>query len=127
MKIEKNTAIRLPWKTVAQIVEKELETILSRKVQCETHLDDDTYWTIIFPAERISISELYKILESINADEEQRSDAVPSEFECVSSVKCLGMGTSRLLLSKHFGYQWEYEHLEETSLWLLGKRDGGTA
>lgn len=122
MKIETAKALRISWKTATQIAEDEISKILGRKIKCDAHMDDDAYWTISFPEERLPMSDLYKILEAIEATPEQRLDSIPPESERMTSVNCLGMDASSLLLSRYFGYLAEHEFLEPTSLWLLGEK-----
>lgn len=122
MKIEKAKALRLSWETATLIAEDEISNILGRKIKCDAHMDDDAYWTISFPEERLPMSDLYRILEAIEATSEQRLDSIPPESERMTSVNCLGMDASTLLLSRYLQYRWEYEHLEPTSLWLLGEK-----
>lgn len=122
MKIETVKALRLSWEMVARIIEYELFKILGRNMVCRAQMDDDTYWAITFLEERLSISDLYTVFEITKATAEQRAESLPPESERTTSVNCLSMEISELLLSRYLRYRWEQAHLESTSLWLLGEK-----
>ncbi len=117
-------AIKLSWDEVSEKLQTEIEAILERKLRCIAKPDDDYYWCIGFPEGRIPLSEIFKILESLNASEYERLDSVPPESEHAVDVSCLGMSASELLLRRFLGYQWETTHIEKDVLWVLGEKDG---
>lgn len=117
-------AIKLSWDEVSKKLQTEIEAILERKLRCIAKPDDDYYWCIGFPEGRIPLSEIFKILESLNASEYERLDSVPPESEHAVDVSCLGMSASELLLRRFLGYQWETTHIEKDALWVLGEKDG---
>lgn len=121
MKQYEKKALKLPWTVAAQIATAEIEKIIGRTVQCTGSMDDVDYWCISFREDRMLMSEVYKILEAVNATQKQRIECLPAESDRMTSVNCLGMSVSSLLLQRHFGYQWECEHLDEDGIWLLGE------
>ena len=62
-------AFKLPWNTVSHLIGLEVSKILGRNIVCKANMDDHDYWAAQFVDERIPLSELYKLMETVNADE----------------------------------------------------------
>lgn len=115
-------ALQMTWPEVSEIIESEIEKILGRKIACEAAPDNyDCYWAVSFPNERLSMADLYKLLDDIDATPEQRMDSVPPQSDHVDSVNSIGMDASKLLLRRYIGYTWQALHVEEEYLWVLGE------
>lgn len=115
-------AIQMTWTDVSRIMEIEIEKILGRKIVCEAIADAyDRYWAVSFPNDRLSMADLYKLLDSINATTEQCLDTIPPQTDHADSVNSIGMDVSQLLLQKHFGYTWQALHFDEEYMWVLGE------
>ena len=117
-------ALKFSWDEVSQKLHPEIEAILGRRILCVAKPDDEYYWCVAFPEGRIPLSDLFKILEAINASERERIDSVPPERDHPVDVSCLGMSASELLLRRCLGYQWETIHIKDDALWILGEKDG---
>ena len=117
-------ALKFSWDEVSQKLQPEIEAILGRKILGVAKPDDEYYWCVAFPEGRIPLSDLFKILEAINASERERIDSVPPERDHPVDVSCLGMSASELLLRRCLGYQWETIHIKDDALWILGEKDG---
>ena len=115
--------IKLTWSEVAEMVRTELRKIIGRDVFCVAKSDDDTYWDISFPLERLPLSDLHRILEALDATDSQRDLSLPPEEDHADSVSSLSMTVSQLLLRRNLGYDWECLHLAEDSFWILGVKD----
>lgn len=122
--IEPVKAIKLSWAQVSDCISEEVSKILGRKVVCDSRWNDYCYWGTIIAGKRIPIEELYKILDTVRANDAQRADSMPESVELTHTVREIGMDAAELLLERHFGYQWETTHIEEDYLWLLGERQG---
>ena len=59
--------IKLTWSEVAEMIRTELRKIIGRDILCVAKSDDDTYWDISFPLERLPLSDLHRILEALDA------------------------------------------------------------
>ena len=105
------------------MVRTELRKIIGRDVFCVAKSDDDTYWDISFPLERLPLSDLHRILEALDATDSQRDLSLPPEEDHADSVSSLSMTVSQLLLRRNLGYDWECLHLAEDSFWILGVKD----
>ena len=105
------------------MVRTELRKIIGKDVFCMAKSDDDTYWDISFPLERLPLSDLHRILEALDATDSQRDLSLPPEEDHADSVSSLSMTVSQLLLRRNLGYDWECLHLAEDSFWVLGVRD----
>lgn len=117
-------ALKFSWDEVSQKLQPEIEAILGRRILCVAKPDDEYYWCVAFPEGRIPLSDLFKILEAINASERERIDSVPPERDHPVDVSCLGMSASELLLRRCLGYQRETIHIKDDALWILGEKDG---
>ena len=117
-------ALKFSWDEVSQKLQPEIEAILGRRILCVAKPDDEYYWCVAFPEGRIPLSDLFKILEAINASERERIDSVPPERDHPVDVSCLGMSASELLLRRCLGYQGETIHIKDDALWILGEKDG---
>ena len=117
-------ALKFSWDEVSQKLQPEIEAILGRRILCVAKPDDEYYWCVAFPEGRIPLSDLFKILEAINASERERIDSVPPERDHPVDVSWLGMSASELLLRRCLGYQWETIHIKDDALWIIGEKDG---
>ena len=122
--IEPVKAIKLSWAQVSDCISEEVSKILGRRVVCDSRWNDYCYWATMIAGKRIPIEELYKILDSLNANDYQRADSMPESVELTHTVGEIGMDASELLLERHLGYKWETTHIEEDNLWLLGEKEG---
>lgn len=115
-------ALQLTWSEVSKIMEAEIEKILGRRIICEAAADgNDCYWSVLFPNERLSLADLYRLLENIDANEDQRLDTVPPQDDHADSVNSIGMDVCKLLLHIHLGYEWQALHIDTEYLWILGE------
>lgn len=121
MKQYQKKALKLPWSVAAEIASAEIEKIIGRKIHCTGSMDDVDYWCFMFKKNRMLMSEVHKILETIGATEKQRIECLPTESDRMTSVNCLGMSVCSILLQRQLGYKWECEHIEEDGIWLLGE------
>ena len=115
--IEPVKAIKLSWAQVSDCISEEVSKILGRKVVCDSRWNDYCYWATMIAGKRIPIEELYKILDSLDANDYQRADSLPESVELTHTVGEIGMDASALLLERHFGYKWETTHIEEDHLY----------
>ena len=122
--IEPVKAIKLSWAQVSDCISEEVSKILGRRVVCDSRWNDYCYWATMIAGKRIPIEELYKILDSLDANDYQRADSLPESVELTHTVGEIGMDASELLLERHFGSKWETTHIEEDFLWLLGEKEG---
>ena len=96
--------IKLTWAEVAEMVRTELRKIIGKDVFCMAKSDDDTYWDISFPLERLPLSDLHRILEALDATDSQRDLSLPPEEDHADSVSSLSMTVSQLLPRRNLGY-----------------------
>ena len=77
------------------MVRTELRKIIGRDVFCVAKSDDDTYWDISFPLERLPLSDLHRILEALDATNQSiitdletiRSGSTPATVEKLGLVR----------------------------------------
>ncbi len=116
-------AIKLPWNKVSEYIGLEVSTILGRDIVCKAHVDDYDYWAAQFLGERIPLSELYKLMETVDAGEEARKESLPESARKQYSAKEVGLGVAELLLGRHLGLIWTAFYLDEQHLWLLDVKE----
>lgn len=116
-------AVRLSWKMVAGMAEKELTKILGREIKCTAQLYGKAFWNVQFPNDRIPLEELDVILDALQATKEQREDSIPPVEDHQTYVDGLGMDASELLIYRFMGYQAERVALFQDELWLLGRKE----
>ena len=83
-------ALKFSWEELSEKLATEIEAILGRKVRCAAKPDDEYYWCIGFPDARMPLSDVFKILESLNASARDRIDSVPPESEHAVDVSSIG-------------------------------------
>ena len=125
MMYETVKAFKLPWNTVSHLIGLEVSKILGRNIVCKANMDDHDYWAAQFVDERIPLSELYKLMETVNADEKARNESLPESTRTQSSAKEVGLGVAELLLSRHLGVNWTAFYLDKQHLWLLDVKEVG--
>ena len=116
-------AIKLPWNKVSEYIGLEVSTILGRDIVCKANVDDYDYWAAQFLDERIPLSELYKLMEIVDAGEEARNESLPESVRKQYSAKEVGLGVAELLLGRHLGLSWTAFYLDEQHLWLLDVKE----
>lgn len=121
--IQTPKALKITWNTLSEMLQTEMQKILGRDICCEAKPDDDCYWCIGFPMERMPMSDLFRVLEVLEATPKEQVDSIPSASDHAETVSCLGMGASELLLSRCLGYQWQSLHIEDDCVWVLGEAD----
>ena len=89
MKQYEKKALKLPWAVAAEIASVEIEKIIGRRINCTGSMDDLDYWCFGFREDRMLMSEVYKILETIGATEKQRIECLPAESDHMTSVNGL--------------------------------------
>ena len=74
--------------------------------------------------ERIPLSELFKILETVKANEAERQDSLPESALTEFSTKEIGMEAANLILAGRLGYRWKAQYMDDYGMWILGEKDG---
>lgn len=120
---DKFNGLKLTWEEVPMGVSCEIFRILGRNLNCAAHADDYDYWGVRIEDERIPLSELFRLMESVDAGERVRKESLPESTCKSASSGELGMGMSDLLLRRHYECSWETVHIDEQNLWLLGVRE----
>jgi len=118
-------AVKLTWDEVSELITKQVTEILGRDVVCKANIDDSDYWAIQLSEERIPVSELFKLMETVGADEAARKDTLPESAVKEFSSREIGMGTAELLLGRQLNIKWDAFHIESDSLWLLDVKEVG--
>ena len=122
--IEPVKAIRISWDSLSRIVSEEISKILGREICCKASMNDVEYWAIVIQDERIPLSELFKILETVKANEAERQDSLPESAMTQFSVRDIGMEAANLILAGRLGYRWKAQYMDDYGMWILGEKDG---
>jgi len=121
--IEQVKALRLPWDTVSKLIGQEISGIIGYPVRCIVKRDDDHYWATNLKDNPLPLSAFFKVMETIQADQETIEDSTYDTLIRDSEAICIGMDATRLLLQRTMKYQWEVEYIGEQYLWLLGQKE----
>lgn len=122
--IEPVKAIRISWDSLSRIMSEEIGKILGRDIRCIASMNDVDYWAVAMPDERIPLSELFKILETVKANEAERQDSLPESAMSEFSVRDIGMEAANLILAGRLGYKWKAQYMDDYGMWILGEKDG---
>ena len=117
--IQERKAIRVTWEDVSALIQSAIQAILDKDFVCKAKSDDYNYWSTSFMERRMMMSEVFTILEQLEATEEQRLDSLPEQEEWTESVDCIGMSAGSLLLSYALNKSWKEEYITDEALWLL--------
>lgn len=61
------------------MIRTELRKIIGRDILCVAKSDDDTYWDISFPLERLPLSDLHRILEALDATDPTSASSISKD------------------------------------------------
>lgn len=111
-------ALQLSWHEVSFAIQQEIESILHKDVPCEASWDDESYWSVIFTRECLSVSEIRCLIESVGSSPKLLIENVENSEEPYPYG--IGMMLSHVLLKRNLGFSWEAEVVTEDSLTLVG-------
>lgn len=117
MSIKEKQSYMLSWELVSDFVSEEVSSILGQSICCVATSDDLDFWAIKFCNYEMSLSELMKLLDEVQADKEMMRESIPTDS---NRVKSLGMLLSTRLLQRRLGYKWERVIAEDDALWVVG-------
>lgn len=117
MKYKELKTIYLTLQQAAELIQKELEHICGHPIPCFIKVEDLDFWAVNFQGYRMPLSEMYFILEEINADERTRE--LSALAEPVSDVNSIDFSMSAHLLSKAMNLCWRQEMATEDGIWLI--------
>ena len=109
--------IKLSWEELDTIFEAILKEILGKTIKCSTNFDDYSYWAVQFENYEMPVDEIELICNSVKANLEERSEALPPDNEPFS--RDFGMSISAKLLSRHLACTWKKIFADEDALYLL--------
>ena len=113
--------IKLTWEELNGVFEEVLGKILGKSIKCSSDFDDYSYWGVRFMDYSMPIGEVEQVCQMVNANEEERKEALPPEEEAFSND--FGMSIADKLLSWHLGCTWKKLFADEDALYLLECED----
>lgn len=111
-------ALQLSWQEVSFAIQQEIESILHKDVPCEASWDDESYWSVIFTRDRLSVSEIRCLIESVGSSKKLLIENVEDSEDPYPPG--IGMMLSHVLLKRNLGFLWETEVVTENSLTFVG-------
>lgn len=114
--MEMKKTLRISWDNVTAMVSVMLCQILGRCSICVASYEDMDYWNIRLAEERLSKTEIAKLLDAVDASQDARIESLPQDDE---TSRCLGMRLSALLLKRYLGQGWETAFINEDGLYLV--------
>lgn len=116
MKKEYYPSLKLELGKVSYYLQKIITEILDRKIVCSIKVESYDYWGVCVVNDRVSLSEIKKLLSFVDADDRTVEETMPEESK---STQYLGMLLSSRLLMKALSASWEEEYVTEKALWLI--------
>ena len=101
--------------TIAGAIEQETASIIGHRVPCGFYADETCYWCVTAISSRYTAEEIYRLLDSVDADEEERLGAIPD----IDWSSELGMGLCRSLLKRALRATWECDQIISDGVWLI--------
>ena len=118
MNLDKRCCIRISWPDICEMISQEIEDILGICMPCKFYKEENLYWDIGFVDDRLPLSKLFQLLQTVGATRDDWMRSLPSEVG--TDVADIGMALSERLLSRHIKYTWEHSLITANSLWLVG-------
>lgn len=116
MKKEYYPSLKLELGKVSYYLQKLISEVLERKIVCATKVESNDYWGIVIVNNKLSLSDLRKLLSYVNADDKTVEGTMPEDSK---STRYLGMLLSSKLLKKALNASWQEEYVTEKALWLI--------
>lgn len=116
MKKEYYPSLKLELAKVSYYIQREISEILGRKIICSTKVESSDYWGVCIINDRVSLSDIKKLLSSVNADDRTVEETMPEDAK---STLYLGMKLSSALLKKALNAAWKEEYVTEKAIWLI--------
>lgn len=114
-------SIQLSWVDVAKAVSSELQKLLGRCFYCIASMDDHDYWGISIQNDRVDLTELDFVFDTVEAEDRVREDTYCDDGDV--SFNALGMGLSDLLLKRSLGLDWIKEYIDREFLYLIDVKE----
>ena len=114
MKISKD--ILLSADNVSAIMTQMLWRILNEPYHCHMSITNGDYWCVVMDDHRLTICEIAKLMDAVNAPREIRYLAFPSDDYSVNDIT---MEASEELLKAYMGIEWEKTVVLNNALLLV--------
>lgn len=115
--VEKLIGLKMPWESVAKVVTIQLHKVLGKEISCHAARDDYDFWGVRFDDYDMSVAELEKVCDFVNATEEERAEVLPSEGEAL--VKSIGGDVANKIVASFYDSLVAYFLVNEDSLIVL--------
>lgn len=112
------TTIQLSWDEVAEKIESFFKKVLEKEISCKTNHDDYDFWGVTFNDYRMSIEEIEKICNYVNANKFEREEAFPILPD--THIRSLGGNIANKLLAVSLDITLERVLAIEDGLFLIG-------
>ena len=123
MEFNEVKTIYLTLQQTGALIQKELERICRHPIPCLIKVEDLDFWEVSFQGYRMPLSEMYFVLEQIEAD--SRTRELSTVDDPVSDVNSISPFMSARILSKALGLCWEKDIADENGIWLIDVRTPG--
>ena len=116
MKKEYYPSLKMNLGEVSYYLQKIISEVLERQIVCATKIENTDYWGICVVNDKVSLSEIRKLLSFVNADDRTVEETMPEDTK---STQYLGMLLSSKLLKVALNASWQEEYVTEKAIWRI--------
>ena len=102
--MEHKEGLFISWENASAIISKQLYIILWESFVCKAKLQHDDYWSTKINNRQLSVYELLKICDAVDAPYDARMSAMPDDDQKTSSIS---MELSLCLLTAYLKQDFE--------------------
>lgn len=123
--MEHKEGLFISWENASAIISKQLYIILWESFVCKAKLQQVDYWSTKIHNRQLSVYELLKICDAVDAPYDARMSAIPDDDQMTSSIS---MELSLCLLAAYLKQDYEKVFFDKDGILIVGKNpDEGTA
>ena len=100
--MEHKEGLFISWENASAIISKQLYIILWESFVCKAELQHDDYWSTKINNRQLSVYELLKICDAVDAPYDARMSAIPDDDQKTSSISMELTYVSKMLARPDF-------------------------
>lgn len=109
--------LKFEWEELDSVFETIFHNILGKSIMCNADFDAYDFWGVMYVDYQMPLDEIEKVCAYVDANEEERAEAFPTEED--STGRDIGPSIATKLLSNFLGCTWKKIFADEDALYLL--------
>jgi len=123
--MERKNSLFISWENASVMIAKQLYIILWESFVCKAELQQVDYWSTKIHNRQLSVYELLRICDAVDAPYDARMSAIPDDDQKTSSIS---MELSLSLLVAYMKQDYEKVFFDKDGILIVGKNTAeGTA